>query len=185
MFTHSLAGCLIFLLFGEFFNFEISGWYLICGVIAGMLPDIISIFFTSQTTRFNHLHRDNISHSILLPLIIFFIIAFLNIQLSIITLIAILSHYLIDIIKIKIKNDKFNLFVLGWGLKLFYPFSKKQIMFFYKKNKCIYTQKEIDQLIEQYGDKNWIKNLFFKPTVNALIEYLSLIITIILIIKYF
>ena len=178
MFTHYLAGCLIFWLFGKVLNYPISASYLILGVIVGATPDITSLVFLfrehHKSGKWAHLHRDNITHTIFYPVITSLCMAGLSgINIAFIVFVALVSHLFLD------------LFGIGWGIKLFYPVSDKQFKLFHQKGKWIYTQEEIDAEVEKYGDPNWFRNLFLKPTVTAFIEWSSLFLTAGIIIWYF
>lgn len=85
---------------------------------------------------------------------------------------TLLSHPILDI------------YGLGWGVKLFAPFSDVTVKIGHIKGKWLYTQEEIDAEAEKYGDENWVRNLIFKPTWIALSEWGSLVLTVAIIIYW-
>ena len=174
MFTHYLAGCLIFLVLGKFFGLGITCLYLIAGSVIGALPDVLSLMASKQQAinKWSHLHRDNLSHSILFPLAVFCVTAFYDIKVAIITGIALLSHPILD------------LFGIGWGVKLFYPLSNMQFKLFHQKGKISYTKDEIDLEVEKHGSDSWIQDSFFSLSFIALSEWGSLIALLILVLAY-
>ena len=166
MFIHLLAGSLAFLFLGQAFGIEPTKLFLITGAIAGIMPDILSYIF-SWKVKFNkqaHQHRDNFSHSIFLPILTMLITSLFGLRIGIMIGTAILTHPMLD------------LFGIGWGVKLFYPFSNKTYKLFYKgKILNIWNEKETDELAEKFGDVHWIRNTYFKPSLNGAVEWISLL----------
>lgn len=174
MFTHLLAGLLVFWIYGARSGWPISASYLLTGCIYGILPDIVSLILTKSTKidRWSHLHRDNISHSVFFPIFTLIIVGSISgIDVGIVTSIAISTHPILD------------LFGIGWGVKLFYPLSLKQFKLFYDGRviKIFYNQQELEEEVRKYGDDHWFQNLFLRPTLTALFEWSSLTTFIILV----
>jgi len=178
MATHFLAGSLIFLFFAKYFGIEINGWYLLAGCFWGIFPDPLSYLLskTATTNKWAHKHRDNFSHSIFLPILVFIALALFNPQLAMMVGAVTLTHPLLDLIG------------MGWGVTLFYPFSDKVFKLFYNgKLLTIWTPEEVDAEAEKFGNDNWIKDIFFTFfTLDpvSLSEKASLISTITLVIYY-
>jgi hypothetical protein len=175
MFVHLLAGSLVFLWFGTYFGIEITQAFLMIGAFWGIIPDPIS-YVLARAVLFNkwaHTHRDNISHSVLLPIFALMLAILLESKLGITASIALLTHPLLD------------LFGIGWGVKLFYPLSQKTYKMFYRGQVLrIWEQNEVDAEAEQFGDNNWVKNTYFKPNLVGASEWLSLAVFLLLVLMH-
>ncbi|MDO9231675.1 MAG: metal-dependent hydrolase [bacterium] len=165
MFIHLLAGSLVFLLFGKFFDFEVGRMYLLLGAFWGIVPDPIS-YILSWAVKFNkwsHTHRDNFSHSIFFPGIVLVIAVLLDYKMVIAVGVAMLTHPFLDLIGI------------GWGVKLFYPLSKKTYKMFYRgRVLTAWNQDEVDVEADKFGDDDWVRNIYFRLNVIGASEWLSL-----------
>jgi len=165
MFIHLLTGSLVFLIFGKAFDLEINKTFLVAGAFWGIVPDPIS-YVLSWAVKFDkwaHAHRDNFSHSVFMPIIVLAFTILLDSKMVITISIAMLTHPLLD------------LFGIGWGVKLFYPFSRKTYKMFYKgRILTVWNQEEVDAEAEKFGDNNWVRNIYFRPTVVGASEWLSL-----------
>lgn len=165
MFIHLLAGSLIFLLFGKFFDIEITRNFLLLGAFWGILPDPVSYILSRAVVmnKWAHTHRDNISHSVFLYLGLLAVSILFDYKMGILASLAMLTHPFCD------------LYGIGWGVKLFYPLSNKTYKLFYNKQiLSVWTQKETNAHAEKSGDDHWIKNIYFKPNIVGATEWLSL-----------
>lgn len=165
MFVHLLAGSLMFLFFGKIFNFEITRAYLLAGAFFGFLPDLFSYVWagTVKLNKWAHTHRDNFSHSIFLPFLVPAFYHMNDFKIAVATSAAILTHPILD------------LFGIGWGVKLLYPFSDKTFKMFYKgRIVTVWNKKEVDAEAEKFGDNDWIRNIYFKPNLIGISEWASL-----------
>ena len=187
MFEHLIAGELIFLIFGKLLGFAVTPLFLIVGAFWGFFPDLLS-FFLNKHLRYNskyfHLHRDNLSHSLLLPVIIFFLTFLIGgWRLSLLISLAVLTHPFLD------------LFGIGWGVKLFLPFSPKIYKIFYEKKFLTVFKdgKDRDKHINKYEVDDWLKRDYFTlnrdthgvPWWWAIFEWGSLTFSILLPLFYF
>jgi membrane-bound metal-dependent hydrolase YbcI (DUF457 family) len=166
MFIHLLAGSLAFLLFGEIYHFEVDKMHLLLGAFWGIAPDPISYVMSSaiKTNKWSHTHRDNFSHSIFFSGIVLFIAILLDARFAIMASVAMLTHPLLD------------LFGIGWGVKLFYPFSKKTYKLFYNDRiLVVWDQGQVDAEVEKFGDDNWVRNIYFRFNFIGASEWLSLV----------
>ena len=165
MFIHLLVGSLVFFIFGKTSHLEITKTLLLVGAFWGILPDLVS-YILSWTLKFDkwaHAHRDNFSHSLFVPITVLALAILLGSKTVIAVSIAMFTHPLLDLLGI------------GWGVKLFYPLSKKTYKMFYKGQiLIIWNQKEVEAEAEKHGDDNWIKNTYFKPNIFGVLEWLSL-----------
>ena len=175
MFVHLLAGSLMFLFFGKIFGFEISRTYLVMGAFFGFLPDLFSYVLTGavKLNKWAHTHRNNFSHSIFLPVVVLVSYALVDFKAAVAISAAMFTHPILD------------LFDIGWGVKLLYPFSGKTFKMFYKgKIMTVWNQKEADAEAEKFGDNYWIKNIYFTPNLIGISEWASLAGFIILVVLY-
>jgi hypothetical protein len=154
MFEHLIAGELIFLIFGKQFGFAVTPLFLIVGAFWGFAPDLLSFFLNRHLryhSKYFHLHRDNLSHSLLLPIIIFFLTLLGGWRISLLIALAALTHPLLD------------LFGIGWGVKLFLPFSHKIFKIFYDKKVLTIFKDDKDRQrhIKKYEVDDWFKRDYF------------------------
>jgi hypothetical protein len=156
MFTHWLAGGMLMHLYVKSGILPIPTNYLyLCifvGGLLGFLPDIASVIYKKTTIdKWSHLHRDDFSHSIFLPIIIFLTLSFfVRIKYSAALSFIILSHSIID------------MYGIGWGVKLFFPLSWKTFKLFYKgKIIAIFQEDEIKEEVKKHGRDDWLKTIFF------------------------
>lgn len=175
LFVHLLAGSLVFLVFGKVFDFEITRTFLVTGAFWGIFPDPIS-YVLSWSVKFNkwaHTLRDNFSHSVFMPIIVLALAVLLDSKTAIAASIAMLTHPLLD------------LFGIGWGVKLFYPFSKRTYKMFYKgRVLTAWYQEEVDAEAEIFGDDNWVRNIYFKPNIVGASGWFSLIAFLLLVLAH-
>ena len=165
MFIHLLAGSLVFFIFGKAFDLEITRTFLVAGAFWGIVPDPIS-YVLSWAVKFNkwaHTHRDNFSHSVFMPIIVLVLAIILDSKTAIAASIAMLTHPFLDLSGI------------GWGVKLFYPLSKKTYKMFYNgRILTVWNQEEVDAEAGKFGDDDWVKNIYFKPNIVGASKWLSL-----------
>lgn len=163
MFIHILTGSLIFFIWGLGADWKMTTGYVFEGAFVGLFPDILSFLLGGKMTtgKWSHKHRENISHSLFLPLAVFCIFIFWNWRWATLLSLTIITHPLLD------------LFGIGWGVKLFYPFSQTTYKLFYKR-KIInsFTPEEVDKEAGKYGDENWIKNIYFSFNLIGILEWL-------------
>jgi hypothetical protein len=178
MFEHFLAGELVFLFLGKALGFEITTRFIMLGAFCGFFPDLLS-YFLNKHLRYNkwyHTHRDNLSHSLLLPVIFFLVIPFFaGWKLAALISLAMLTHPFLD------------LFGIGWGVKLFLPFYHKIYKLFYR-NKIIFVFKDTksrDADIAKYETDDWFRRAYFSfhpilgtPWWWAMAEWSSLVLAI-------
>ena len=184
MFEHLLAGELVFIFLGKSLGMHLDPIFLIIGAFWGFAPDILSYFLNKRLnyrSKFFHLHRDNLSHSLLLPIIVFLVSLLIGgWKDSLLIATAALTHPLLD------------LFGIGYGVKLFLPFSNKTYKLFYR-GKLIYvmdTDADVEQEVRRIGEDDWFIRSYL--TFNdkgvswwwGLMEWSALIIAIFLPIIY-
>lgn len=179
MFIHWLAGSLAFLFLGQLFGWLDNPWtpefdpmFIFFGGFFGAIADVISCVIYDpkdgqDEAKFHYLHRNNLSHSLLLPPIAFFtmaIVVYLSLLLdtghnfalreawywAVLVLAATLTHPFCDLIG------------ADWGVQLFYPFSLTSYKLF-DENKVLikWTPKEIEQIVRKQGRNDWFQAVFF------------------------
>lgn len=183
MIIHLFVGSLIFLFFGRLYGWEMTGWDLILGAFFGAFTDLVS-FIVGPNAKINkesHKHRDNFTHSLVFSLFVFLAnLPLWGWQWSVMIGLAVLSHPLLDT------------FGIGWGVKLFYPWSMKTYKLFYggKILKVFNTPEEADREAEKYGMDDWVKRVYFTFNPNfmaekifGIMEWISLIALMVLLYK--
>jgi LexA-binding, inner membrane-associated putative hydrolase len=188
VFEHLLAGELVFLLLAKPLGFAITPLFLIVGAFWGFAPDVLSFFLNKRLnyrSKYFHLHRDNLSHSIFLPVIVFLVIWLIaGWKISLLISVAALTHSLLD------------LFGIGWGVKLFLPFSQKVFKLFYDGQIITVFKdgKDRDQHIHKYEVDDWFRRDYLTlkqdthgvPWWWAIFEWSSLVLAMLLpVIFYF
>ena len=173
MFNHLLAGCLIFFIYGKIAGFEPSWQYLSAGAFWGIFPDLVSFFLAEgfYSDKRAHEHRDNLSHSIIMPLLVLIwgsvFWQLIGDGTVFMVGLAWLSHPLLD------------MFGTGWGVRIFYPFSQNYYKLFYHGRFLTkWTPAEVDWLARTRGDDNWIWNTYFTRNWFGVLEWTSLFVTV-------
>jgi membrane-bound metal-dependent hydrolase YbcI (DUF457 family) len=177
MFIHILAGIGLFASAGELLGYEITFLYLTIGAVAACLPDILSIHKLT-VGKWAHKHRDGFHHSIFFAPTLFIILAlFFPAHLPFVTLLSltVLSHPLLD------------LYGIGWGVQLFYPFTNKTYTVCYN-GRLLYvfpTPEDRAKEVEAKEDLSWLE--YINPSLNKPIrlEYMSLLGVVIILVNFF
>lgn len=144
------------------------------GVIFALLPDMDFLIYWIKEKKtpgkFSHNHRD-LFH---LPLLYIPIGSFIVFWLGWIYLFLFVFNSLLHFL-----HDSFG---IGWGIKWTYPLSKKtQKFFFLKRFINSWDEDELQKIAEKYGDPNWIKNIYFRPTLISITEAAVFLISLIVI----
>lgn len=165
------------ILAGQFFQIKINLLTVLIGVIFALLPDSDSIISWIKKGRvggkFDHHHRDLLH----LPLPYIFIGSFLVFWFGPVWLFMFIFNSLMHFL-----HDSFG---IGWGVKWIYPFSEKSYkLFSFRKFIVSWTPEEREKIAEKYGDENWIRNIYLRPTVISISELLFFIASLISIIFY-
>lgn len=165
MFSHLLAGELVFLVLAYIFGIDITAKLLFLGAFCGFLPDILSHVHRRKIVKNNkwfHKHRDNFSHSIFLPILVFlFLFFWIDIRIALMIALAIASH------------SFFDLWGIGWGVKLFMPFSTTIYKLFYGQ-KFLYifkTEREREKEVKKHGEDDWFKVAYFFSRPSRMLKW--------------
>jgi len=164
MFFHLLAGIFIFGFFGLAL-FGVSKGILLFGMFIAILSDIPYWYFLLKkkftigqwlVNKDSYLHRDSLLHSIFFPFIISPIGFIFNPDLVPAIFFASLSHPILD------------LWGIGWGVKLFYPFSDKTFKLFYKgKILTIFTPEKLQKHAQENGEDDWWQKVYIKFSADG------------------
>ncbi len=81
---------------------------------------------------------------------------------------------------------------MGWGIKWWWPFSKKAYKFFSEKNGRLSSKKlivcwqpeELKKVIYTYGDDHWLRNFYIRLHPIAIFEFLFFIVSIAVLLYY-
>ena len=148
----------------KLFGAELSPLFVAISIAIALLPDIDFIYtLLRKGPRDTHAiirHRD-LLHYPLIYLPVGAAIAFLfGPQWTVLFLLTSAGHFLHDSIG------------LGWGIPWLWPFTRRNYTFFYRytipqkrfPSQVVYRweRSNIDRLIDEYRDPNWLKNIYFK-----------------------
>ncbi|MEK7110779.1 MAG: metal-dependent hydrolase [Patescibacteria group bacterium] len=149
----------------------------ILSVIFALLPD--ADFFLHALRRGNvfgkwaHEHRDLFHKPLLyIPLGVLALLPFGG-EFVQVFVVASLFHFLHDTVG------------MGWGVKLFWPFSKRNYKFFGGEDKLFsskfmtsWSDKELREMVAARNAENWVKKFYFRPHPLGLFEYAMLLLAL-------
>ncbi len=154
-------------------------YFLAGGIVFALLPDMdFLLTLKKRTAEKSHEHR-NIFHYplIFIPagIIVFSIFDY---RWTVLFAVTTLLHFIHDSIGV------------GWGVRWLYPFTRKHYAFFYhydtwrnglpKKLFYAWSPEDVDRLSSQYGDKEWIKNIYLKFHPYAIVELLVFLFALVI-----
>jgi len=170
------AGIFLAILVSEVSAQSLTFSFVIAGIAFALLPDVDFIYhvFKKGTYRDAHRHREMLHYPLIFIPAGMLLIAIVNPIWSLLFGLAYLVHLVHDSIGI------------GWGVQWLYPFKKDHFSFLYiyrpaHQNRLprqwLYRWKneDIDSLSEQYGDKDWLRNIYLRGHPYAIIELLVLL----------
>lgn len=166
-----------------FFNFEISSFLVLAGIIFALLPDldflVEFIKHGSVGGKVIREHREIIHYPIIYIPIVILIYFLAGIFWTTLFAMGIFAHFIHDSIGI------------GWGIKWFWPFSKKSYKFFSEKdgsfsNRLVvsWNPEELKEIVLKYGDPDWIKNIYLRLHPVSVIELIFFIFSLIILYFY-
>jgi len=172
-------GILAAILITHFASLNFNLWIVAAGIIFTLLPDLDFIIYfikRGKSDEFSHTHRNLFHNPFLFIPIGFLIFIFININLAYLFVICALIHFLHDSIG------------LGWGIRWWYPFSKKYYKFFSDQQGKItsnflisWTPEEQNQAASQFGNPHWFAD-YLNFSREFLIELFIFLIAIIFLI---
>ncbi len=162
---------------------EVLWWYFLIGIPLAMLPDLDAIpeLFAKgsigATSDHNHDHRELLHH----PLLFFILGAVSGAMFGYwgwVFLFATMLHFV---------ND---LYGTGWGIALFWPFSKDRYKFFTDEDNEMsfgwadllrrLPIQELPTRIESHGNENWLADSYYRVSTVATIEYSIFLLAVVL-----
>ena len=188
MFLDIAIGIYVAAFLGKFLNFDPNIWFFLGGILITVLPDSdFLILFLKRGRDKDKIddckHRDYIHYPLIyLPLgfLIFYLTG--GMEWALLFLLCSFLHFLHDSIAV------------GWGIKWLYPFSKNNFAFFYLYSRKIkkglrkfifsFDKKTQDYYIRKHGDKNWIKNIYYKLHPIEIVELIFFVSSIIFLLFY-
>lgn len=183
MFLDIGIGILLSIFISWYFKYKLAFLFIASGIVFSLLPDIdFLIEFLRHKSVGGKVIREHreITHYPLFYIPIVILVLFLFGKMwALFFILAVFFHFLHDSIGI------------GWGIKWLYPFSKKSYKFFCEKDGRLskrfiisWEQDELKSVVEQYGDPNWIKNIYLRPSPVFIIEFLAFLFAIFVLIVY-
>lgn len=183
MFLDIGIGILLSIWTSWFFHVDLMFTLILTGIIFALLPDID--FFIELIKHGNvggkviREHRELTHFPIIyIPVAILVYVVFGAMWATLFSL-AIFAHFLHDSVGI------------GWGIKWFWPFSKKAYKFFSEKdgrfsNRVIisWDPAELTEVAANHGDPNWIRNIYLQFTPIAIIEFSFFAISLLILSLY-
>lgn len=188
MFLDISFGILLSIFASQYFGLELTIFLVLLNIAFVLLPDIDFILAVLYRGKLGtmHSHREIFHHPLILIPLGFIILFIFNKTYALLFLLAISWHFLNDTI------------TLGFGVHWLWPLSNKYFKFFggwyYRapgkprlpfKILYIWLPQEIEGLEKNYGDPDWIKNIYLKFHPWAIFEYLIFMFSIILLIIYY
>lgn len=186
MFLDIGVGALVTVLVSYFFQWEPSWNLLAFSVFFALLPDadFVYFYFKPHNPKYDHEHRDYIHYPLLyLPLGTGVIFLLLGNGWAVTFFLVSLAHFIHDSIGI------------GWGIKWLFPFSRNNYSFFYLAGAIgkegrrhwvfTFSEKELPLIAKKYGDPDWLKNIYFKWSRYAQIEFAVFLIALLVLFFYF
>jgi len=183
MFLDIGIGILLSIWTSWFFHVDLMFTLILMGIIFALLPDIDFfielIKHDSVGGKVIREHRELTHFPIIyIPVAILVYPIFGAMWVALFSL-AILAHFLHDSVGI------------GWGIKWFWPLSKKAYKFFSEKDGKFsrrlvvsWRPEELTKVAADYGDPNWIRNIYLQFTPIAIIEFSFFAISLLILSLY-
>lgn len=158
-------GFLIAVLVAHIFGIPISLYLVLFSVCVALLPDIDFLVEYAMRGKVGGTeigaHRELLHFPILFAIPIAFNYFFVSTIAGTIFLFGTLAHFLHDTVGI------------GWGIKWLYPFSTRSYKLFSDRtgrpsSKFIHSwsAEEMPEIAKQYGNDNWIRDIYLHPFKN-------------------
>ena len=177
MFLDIALGIFSSIFVSHIFGISLSTQFVILGIIFNLLPDMDALLvFTKKGWETDATHRDLFHFPLVYIPIGFLILSHFSQEATALFVLSSLFHFIHDSIGI------------GWGVERLFPFNRNHFAFFYVyspnemklpwKLMYIWPHKQIGKMMEEYGDKKWIQNIYFKFHPYALFEYGSFVLAL-------
>lgn len=180
MFLDIGIGILSAIFVSSLFQVKLTALFVFISILLAFLPDIdaVSPIIKKGVKSLDHRHRNIFHYPIIHLFIGIFIALFIGLKFGALFLFNIFGHFLHDSMGI------------GWGVKWLWPFSRKLYKISFSKSHAgkkpkmrflyEFSDEELDSADFKYGDPNWIRNIYLRPSLISIVEltffFLSLII---------
>lgn len=183
MFLDIAFGIIVSIAVSKFLGVELTLLFIATGIFFTLLPDLDFILFLlrgGKAGKRAHFHRDLLHRPfVYIPIGILILLPFGR-QWILLFILTSLWHFIHDSTALG----------LGWGIRFFWPLSKNYFMFFRfrvgeeKKFpfKPVYNleRNEMLKMADEYGDPNWVRNLYLRPSVVLVTELVFLVSALLL-----
>ncbi len=182
MFADIGIGIILSVGVSKIFSVELTWFLVFLGVIFALIPDfdfilaLISKCFKNSFIKSYDFHRE-ISHFPIIYLIVSLLVfLFAGKFFGFLFFFGTLCHFLHDSVG------------TGWGIKWFWPFSKKSYKLFSDQQGrlfwkiAIWDEEALHETQVKFGNPNWIRDIYFRPTVVSISEFAILVVGIIVLI---
>lgn len=179
------VGILSAIFVSHLFRIDLGWGLILLGLLFSLSPDLDTLFHLRKNridSHKGHDHRDLWHYPLLFIPIGTIIFTYFSREYGLLFAITSFLHFFHDSIGI------------GWGVQWLYPFTRRHYSFFYHydvyRNKLpkhlIYSwgHKEVDELSEKYGDKNWIRNIYLRWHPYAIVEFLVFVASLVCLFWY-
>lgn len=150
------------IILAKLFAFPLTVWFVLFGIAFALLPDIDFIYTLLRNgladERIIARHRDLVHYPLIYVPIGFLLTLPFGLAWACLFLLGSLGHFIHDSIG------------LGWGIPWAWPLVNKNYSFLYRYSapgkqlpkQLVYCWKrdQLDELIRDYGDKNWLENIY-------------------------
>ncbi len=185
MFLDIGIGILVAILASAVFQTKLTFVLLVVSIIFSLGPDFDFIFhfFKRGDTKYDYKHRDLIHYPLIyLPIGAVLIFLLFGKMWAFVFFVASSLHFVHDSIGI------------GWGIKWLYPFSNKNIAFFYLYSKkikkglrkifLVFDEKKLPAIVAEHGDANWVRNIYYEWHPIAVVEFLVFLVSLLVLFLY-
>jgi membrane-bound metal-dependent hydrolase YbcI (DUF457 family) len=179
-------GILLSLFAKHYLHMQITVWLVLVCVLFSMAPDMDALFFLLTGKKINFKHRELLHYPVIFAILGMAVYIVFGREWGILFLLGIAWHFFNDVAG-----------CLGWGIRLFWPFSRKnfriQLVPIHQapgkpklpyKFLYIWTPEEVEKNAAQYGDPDWIRNIFFRINSLLIIEIIGLVVALALFVIY-
>ena len=174
MFSHLGVAFIFSIVFSRTLNIPLTPPFLLFNIFCNYLPDIdipIELLMRGRLGGKKHgFHRELTHYPLLYIIISLLLLLIFDYRWILILLAGVYTHFLLDSMG------------AGWGIKWLWPFSDDRIKLLANQktgmlsNNFIarWNKKEFLELSKKYGDDNWFRNLYLKPSATLAFEFIVL-----------
>ncbi len=159
----------------EFFNVEVTWWFIVLGIVFALVPDIDIVPWFSRT---KYDHRSYSHYPIIYVPITALVWVFVGPIYAVLFGLATLAHVIHDTMGI------------GWGISWAWPFTKRRFLFPEKGRRVRHgffmtwlPEAEVTMASEHH-DPAWVKHYYLRPNPIAYVEYGALLFSLAILFWY-